>query len=99
MGLILAKHLNGGNYSDIDTVLFFTVNMAVQVPDDLVVSRLWIYFYREAPDQGVPVQFMDSMGDAWTSFFRDLTGIDAPMLNEKDADGFSDRHLLKQLKF
>lgn len=83
MGLILAKHLNGGNYPHIDTVLFFTVNMAVQVPGDDVISRLWIYFYRKAPNRGVPVQFMDNMGVAWASFFKKLTGIDAPMLNEK----------------
>lgn len=99
MGQILAKHLNGGNYPNIDTVLFFTVNMAVQVPDEDVVSRLWVYFYRETPEQGVPVPFMDEMGVAWASFFKELTGIDAPMINEKDADGFSDRNLLRQFKF
>jgi hypothetical protein len=99
MGLILAKHLNRGNYPHIDTVLFFTVNMAVQVHGDDAISRLWIYFYREAPNQGVPVAFMDNMGVAWASFFKELTGIDAPMLNEKDAAGMSDRELLKQSKF
>jgi hypothetical protein len=99
MRQILANHLNGGNYPHIDTVLFFTVNMAVKVPDDDVISRLWIYFYRETPEQGVPVPFMDEMGFAWASFFKELTGIDAPMINEKDADGLSDRSILKQSKF
>jgi len=99
MGQILSKHLNGGNYPNIDTVLFFTVSMAVQVPEDDVISRLWIYFYRQTAEQGVPVPFMDEMGVAWASFFKELTGIDAPMINEKDADGLSDRKILKQLKF
>jgi hypothetical protein len=99
MGQILGKHLNGGNYPNIDTVLFFTVNMAVQVPEDDVISRLWIYFYRQPAEQGVPVPFMDEMGVAWASFFKELTGIDAPMINEKDADGLSDHQVLKQLKF
>lgn len=99
MGQILAKHLNVGNYPHIDTVLFFTVNMAVKVPDDDVISRLWIYFYRVPPEQGVPVPFMDEMGFAWAAFFKKLTGIDAPMINEKDADGFSDRKILKHSKF
>jgi hypothetical protein len=99
MGQILAHHLNGGNYPEINTVLFFTVNMSVQVPENDVISRLWIYFYRDAPDHGVPISFMDAMGSAWALFFKELTGIDAPMLNEKDADGFSDREVLKDSKF
>jgi len=99
MRQILSKHLSGGNYPNIDTVLFFTVNMAVQVPEDDVISRLWIYFYRQTAEQGVPVLFMDEMGVAWASFFKELTGIDAPMINEKDGDGLSDPKILKQLKF
>lgn len=57
--------------------------MAVQVPENGVISWLWIYFYRDAPYLGVPISFMDAMESARALFFKELTKIDAPMLNEK----------------
>ncbi len=39
------------------------------------------------------------LGLAMIPFFVLETGIDAPMINEKDADGLSDPRILNQLKF
>jgi hypothetical protein len=99
VGVILGNHLHGKNYPNIDTILFFTVNMATQVPGDDVIYRLWTYFYRDTADNGVPTQFLDALGTAWSAFFKELTGIDAPMLDEKDANGLSDYGILKRSKF
>jgi hypothetical protein len=99
--LAIGRLLEDDNrYRSINTVLYLTVNMLTQRPDEPTHSRLWTNLYRsENQANDVSTHFLDDLYDKWAEYFSKVTGIPIRKVFEVNEEGITEVDLLKDTKF
>ncbi len=91
---------NPNRYRSINTVLYLTVNVLTQRPDDPSLSRLWVTLYRsETHETDVSTDFLNDLYDKWADHFSEVTGIPIRKISEVNDEGITEVDVLKSTTF
>jgi hypothetical protein len=93
----IARILNPPNvYTNINTVVYLTVNVPTIRPDDVTLSRLWVNLYRDEDHfENVSVALLKKLYNGWVEHYQNVTQMDIENLSELDESGRSPRDFLK----
>ncbi|MGH9971988.1 MAG: hypothetical protein ACREBG_29935 [Pyrinomonadaceae bacterium] len=97
----LAELFNGEQYSEINTVVYMTVNVVTKHPNSSTRTRLFTYLWRDLdkPENEVPLAFLQDLYVKWATFYGEVTGIPLDILSDVNQQGISEVDLLKDTAF
>jgi len=95
--LILLRILNRGDlFPFINTVVYFTPNMVVRMPDGSI-GPLWMHVWRDM-NIGIPLEFLNALGAGWAAFHGKLMGRAMTMESYVNEEGIDPNNLVDDTK-
>jgi len=97
VGRLLA---NPNRFRSINSVLYMTVNVTTERPNEPAPARLWVGLYRDLDnmENEVPAKFLDDLYDKWADYFFSVTGIVLNKISEVNDQGLSENDFLVDTK-
>ena len=80
----------------INTVVYFTPNMAVKMPNG-DVGPLWMHVWRDK-SIGIPLEFLNALGSGWAAFHGQLMGKAMRMESYINEEGIDPHNLIDGTK-
>lgn len=80
----------------INTIVYFTPNMLVQMPDGSV-GPLWMHLWRDK-SIGIPYQFLNDLNRGWAEFHGKLRGAPTGVISYVNEEGIAPDNLVKETK-
>lgn len=80
----------------INTVVYFTPNMAVKMPDGSI-GPLWMHVWRDK-GKGIPLAFLNALGNGWAAFHGKLIGRMMTMESYINEEGVDPNYLVYDTK-
>lgn len=91
--VILLRILNREDlFPFINTVVYFTPNMAVKMPDGSI-GPLWMHVWRDK-DKGITLEFLNALGNGWAAFHGKLIGRTMKMESYVNEEGIDPHNLV-----
>jgi hypothetical protein len=95
--VILLRILNRDDlFPFINTIVYFTPNMAVRMPDGSI-GPLWMHVWRDK-SIGIPLEFLNALGAGWAAFHGKLTGRAMTMESHVNEEGIDPDNLVQGTK-
>jgi len=95
-GIMIRFLTRDDSFPFINTIVYFTPNMLVQMPDGSV-GPLWMHLWRDK-SIGIPYQFLNDLNRGWAEFHGKLRGAPTGVTSYANEEGIAPDNLVKETK-